>query len=192
MYSSRTATLILSAVQTAISRFGATHVTTVGHSLGAALSLLDAVYLPLHLPSSITFKTVAYGLPRVSQSSCQNRVFWIDTVGTGRQPGVRRLCRHPRRVVHSYQQQRGPDTHRPRTLLGLQPSIWRDPYHRLERLGSLSRSVLIPTSFQKATTDVITGQDNTSSLCIVGDVSNIFEGDESDHDGPYDGVTMGC
>lgn len=61
----RTATLVLSAVQTAISRFGATHVTLVGHSLGAALSLIDAVYLPLHLPSSISFTTVAYGLPRV-------------------------------------------------------------------------------------------------------------------------------
>lgn len=36
------------------------------------------------------------------------------------------------------------------------------------------------------------GQDNPSDLCIVGDVPNIFEGDESDHDGPYDGVTMGC
>ncbi|KAI0075335.1 lipase [Panus rudis PR-1116 ss-1] len=36
------------------------------------------------------------------------------------------------------------------------------------------------------------GQDNTSSQCIVGDVPNIFEGNESDHDGPYDGVEMGC
>ncbi len=36
------------------------------------------------------------------------------------------------------------------------------------------------------------GQDNPSDLCIVGDVPNIFEGDESNHDGPYDGITMGC
>lgn len=36
------------------------------------------------------------------------------------------------------------------------------------------------------------GQDNTSTLCSTGDVPNIFEGDTSDHDGPYDGVTMGC
>lgn len=41
--------------------------------------------------------------------------------------------------------------------------------------------------------DIIwTGQDNTSNECIVGDVSNIFDGSESDHDGPYDGVEMGC
>ncbi|KAI0759597.1 lipase [Trametes elegans] len=36
------------------------------------------------------------------------------------------------------------------------------------------------------------GQDNTSKECTVGDVPNIFEGDESDHDGPYDGVKIGC
>ena len=38
----------------------------------------------------------------------------------------------------------------------------------------------------------VAGQDNTSNQCIVGDVPNIFEGDEGDHDGPYDGVEMGC
>ena len=36
----------------------------VGHSLGAAISLLDSVYLPLHI-SGVTFKSVLYGLPRV-------------------------------------------------------------------------------------------------------------------------------
>ena len=36
------------------------------------------------------------------------------------------------------------------------------------------------------------GQDNTSTECIVGDVPNIFDGNLSDHDGPYNGVTMGC
>ena len=31
---------------------------------GAAIALIDSVYLPLHL-SGVTFKTVGYGLPRV-------------------------------------------------------------------------------------------------------------------------------
>ena len=39
---------------------------------------------------------------------------------------------------------------------------------------------------------VFAGQDNTSTLCIVGDVPNIFVASETDHDGPYDGVEMGC
>lgn len=42
-----------------------TKVTIVGHSLGAALALLDAVFLPLHLPATTTFKMVGYGMPRV-------------------------------------------------------------------------------------------------------------------------------
>ena len=37
----------------------------VGHSLGAAQALLDAVFLPLHLPSGTKFKFVGYGMPRV-------------------------------------------------------------------------------------------------------------------------------
>ncbi len=40
--------------------------------------------------------------------------------------------------------------------------------------------------------DACPGQDNPSTLCIVGDVPTILEGNTSDHDGPYDGVTMGC
>jgi hypothetical protein len=53
------------------------------------------------------------------------------------------------------------------------------------------------------------GQDNPSTQCIVGDVPEIWDGtyfievlffvlligrtgDESDHDGPYNGVEMGC
>ncbi|KAF8174960.1 lipase class 3 family protein [Pholiota molesta] len=36
------------------------------------------------------------------------------------------------------------------------------------------------------------GQDNPSTECIVGDVPNILVGNESDHDGPYDGVKMSC
>ncbi|KAJ7813147.1 alpha/beta-hydrolase [Mycena olivaceomarginata] len=40
--------------------------------------------------------------------------------------------------------------------------------------------------------DACPGEDNSSDLCTTGDVPNIFEGDEGDHDGPYDGVEMGC
>ncbi|KAL4249966.1 AB hydrolase superfamily protein [Abortiporus biennis] len=66
---SRSAPDVLAAVQKTISQFGANHVTIVGHSLGAAIALLDSVYLPLHLPSGITFKTVGYGMPRVGNQA---------------------------------------------------------------------------------------------------------------------------
>ncbi|CAK5263400.1 unnamed protein product [Mycena citricolor] len=46
----RTAETILSTVKHALSVSGLSKVTIVGHSLGAAISLLDAAYLPLQLP----------------------------------------------------------------------------------------------------------------------------------------------
>ncbi|KAF9454436.1 lipase class 3 family protein [Macrolepiota fuliginosa MF-IS2] len=60
----KTATQVLAAVKSAISAHGATKVTVVGHSLGAAIALLDGIYLPLHI-TGVTFKTIAYGMPRV-------------------------------------------------------------------------------------------------------------------------------
>lgn len=37
-----------------------------------------------------------------------------------------------------------------------------------------------------------TGQDNPSTDCSTGDVPNVFVSNETDHDGPYDGVTLFC
>ncbi|KAF5379500.1 hypothetical protein D9615_006487 [Tricholomella constricta] len=64
----KTATQILAAVRSAIAAHGATHVTIVGHSLGAAIALLDGVYLPLHV-GGVTFKTIGYGMPRVGNQA---------------------------------------------------------------------------------------------------------------------------
>ncbi|KIY52535.1 lipase class 3 family protein, partial [Fistulina hepatica ATCC 64428] len=36
------------------------------------------------------------------------------------------------------------------------------------------------------------GQDNNSTMCSTGDVPNVLAGNISYHDGPYDGVLMGC
>lgn len=61
----RSALDVLAATQQALSTHGTNSVTIVGHSLGAAIALIDAIYLPLHLPSTTTFKFVGYSLPRV-------------------------------------------------------------------------------------------------------------------------------
>ncbi|KAK7038707.1 hypothetical protein VNI00_010591 [Paramarasmius palmivorus] len=65
----KTAATILSNVQKALTQNSATSVTVVGHSLGAALALLDSIYLPLHLPAGTTVKMIGYGMPRVGNSS---------------------------------------------------------------------------------------------------------------------------
>jgi hypothetical protein len=52
-----------------MTKYGVKSVTVVGHSLGAALALLSAVYLPLHLPSGTTVKMIGYGMPRVGNQA---------------------------------------------------------------------------------------------------------------------------
>ncbi|KDQ26486.1 hypothetical protein PLEOSDRAFT_1043436 [Pleurotus ostreatus PC15] len=66
---SRSAPAVLAAVEKTLKEPGTTkHVTLVGHSLGAALSLLDGIYLPLHVPG-ITFSVIGYGMPRVGNKA---------------------------------------------------------------------------------------------------------------------------
>ncbi|OJA11523.1 hypothetical protein AZE42_09435 [Rhizopogon vesiculosus] len=69
-----TATAVLSAVKTTMSTYDTTSVTTVGHSLGGAITLLDSVYLPLWLPTGTTFQTICYGLPRVGNQNFANYI----------------------------------------------------------------------------------------------------------------------
>ncbi|KAJ1306381.1 hypothetical protein OPQ81_007386 [Rhizoctonia solani] len=60
-----TASVVLAAVKKVIAERAATKVTLVGHSLGGAIATLDALYLKLNLPSTISIKAVTYGQPRV-------------------------------------------------------------------------------------------------------------------------------
>ena len=43
-------------------------------SVGAAITLLDSMYLPLWLPSGTKFQTYCYGLPRVGNQAFANYV----------------------------------------------------------------------------------------------------------------------
>ncbi|KAL0961293.1 hypothetical protein HGRIS_006253 [Hohenbuehelia grisea] len=44
-------------------------VALVGHSLGGALSALDALYLRLNLPADVNIKVVTYGTPRIGNAA---------------------------------------------------------------------------------------------------------------------------
>ncbi|KJA19614.1 hypothetical protein HYPSUDRAFT_204495 [Hypholoma sublateritium FD-334 SS-4] len=64
----RSAAAVLAAVQLALKQSGLNQVTLVGHSLGAAITLLDSVCLQLALPT-VQFRVVSYGMPRVGNQA---------------------------------------------------------------------------------------------------------------------------
>ncbi|KAJ3743759.1 lipase class 3 family protein [Lentinula detonsa] len=150
-----TATAVLAAVQQAMSAHSTTAVTTVGHSLGAAISLLDALYLSTQMPSaSVNF--IGYGLPRVGNQAFANL---IDS----KLPNLSHI-----------NNKEDPVPILPGEFLGfVHPSGEK-------HIMDSNAWVACP------------GQDNDSNECSTGDVPTIFNGNTSDHDGPYDGVEMGC
>ncbi|KAI9440856.1 lipase [Lactarius indigo] len=77
--------------QTILAQHGASSVTVTGHSLGAALALLDAVYLPLHLPAGTRVRMVGYGMPRVGNAASPPAHSHLRTSITARTPS--RSCR---------------------------------------------------------------------------------------------------
>ncbi|KAG9120258.1 hypothetical protein FRC07_004323 [Ceratobasidium sp. 392] len=60
----RSATTKLAAIKKAMVEKNTSLVTLTGHSLGGAISLIDALYLSINLPSA-TLKVVTHGMPRV-------------------------------------------------------------------------------------------------------------------------------
>ncbi|TFY56839.1 hypothetical protein EVJ58_g7393 [Rhodofomes roseus] len=152
---SSTASDVLSAVQKTMSQYSTSNIAVVGHSLGAAIALLDAVYLPLHIPDA-TYRFVGYGLPRVGNQAFAN---YVDALSTS--------------VTHINNKE---------DPIPILPGMFLGFVHP-------SGEVHIEDSGEWASCP---GQDNPSTQCIVGDVPSIVDGDESDHDGPYNGITMGC
>lgn len=149
----KTATQILSAVQETISTHSASSVTVVGHSLGAAIALLDGVYLNIQV--SVPVSTIGYGMPRVG-----NQAF-ADYVDANLPLTHINNKKDPVPIV-------------PGRFLG---------YHHPSGEVHITESNVWESC---------PGQDNTSTLCIIGDVPNIFDANTSDHSGPYNGITMGC
>jgi predicted lipase len=56
---------VLDAVQSTIASTGTSNVAVVGHSLGAAIALIDTLFLSMNLDPGINLRHIGYGLPRV-------------------------------------------------------------------------------------------------------------------------------
>lgn len=70
----RTAPEILGNVTAALQSFGVNKVEVHGHSLGAAVAIMDAVFLKQHLDPSVSISTTVFGLPRSGNQA------WADFV----------------------------------------------------------------------------------------------------------------
>ncbi|KAJ6578309.1 lipase [Mycena capillaripes] len=154
----KTATLVLAAVQKGLSRFDVKKVTLVGHSLGAALSLIESVYLPLHI-TGVTFRTIVYGMPRVGNQAFADHASIGNTVTHINNKFESLLVFNDLNVGFDLILTilgRFLGFHHPTGEIHIQDSgVW----------------------------DICPGDDNTSDLCTTGDVSNIFEGKTGDHVG---------
>lgn len=65
---------------TLLNLHNASSVVVTGHSLGAALALLDSVYLPLHLPAGTRVSMISYGMPRVGNAAFAD---YVDATHSG-------------------------------------------------------------------------------------------------------------
>ncbi|KAH9914537.1 uncharacterized protein B0H18DRAFT_1125467 [Fomitopsis serialis] len=120
-----------------------------------AISLLNTVYLPLHI-FNVTFTFVGYGLPRVGNQAFAD---YVDAQSNS--------------VTHINNEE-DPDPILPGMFLGFMHPSGDSEVH-IEDSGEWA---------------ACTSQDNPSTECIVGDVPYLWDGNVSDHDGPYNGVNV--
>lgn len=160
----KTAPEILAAVLALLEIHNASSVVVTGHSLGAALALLDSVYLPLHLPAGTRVSMVGYGMPRVGNPAFADHV---DAMHSADSVTV---------TVTRINNKKDPIAIVPGRFLG-----FAHPAGEVHIQDDSGNSwVSCP------------GHDNPSHLCSVGDVPNVILSNIFDHLGPYDdGISMG-
>ena len=66
---------------------------------GAAIALLDSVYLPLHIPG-VTFKTVVFGLPRVCAIFSYVTLIYNSSLKVGNQAFANYVDAHVKNLNH--------------------------------------------------------------------------------------------
>jgi predicted lipase len=67
-------------VLTLLNQHKLSSVVVTGHSLGAALVLLDSVYLSLHVPAGMRVSTINYDMPRVGNAAFAD---YVDATHNG-------------------------------------------------------------------------------------------------------------
>jgi len=150
----RSAQDVLAAVQQTLDDNGSSNVAVVGHSLGAAIALIDTMFLSMNLDSSVNVRHIGYGLPRTGNKAFADLVdSTLDSTHINNQ----------------------------KDFVPILPGRFLGFHHPSGEIHIREDGTWVSCA----------GQDNTDSRCTVGDVSNLLKGKLANHDGPYDGVTMG-
>jgi predicted lipase len=163
-YDFRTAPTILAAVLALLKKHNASSVIVTGHSLGAALALLDSVYLQLYMPAGTRVSMVGFGMPRVGNPAFAD---YVDAMHSASSVAV---------TVTHINNKKDPIPIVPGRFMG-----FAHPAGEVHIQDDSSNSwVSCP------------GHDNPSLLCSVGDVPNVLQSNILDHLGPYDDdISMG-
>ncbi|VDB87988.1 unnamed protein product [Peniophora sp. CBMAI 1063] len=151
----RTSDAVFDAVKATIAAHPADSVTVVGHSLGSALALLEAVSLQLRLPG-MPVQHIGYGTPRVGNPDFAH---WVDVHCPGRIT----------RIINS------------KDPVGIVPGQFLGYEHVAGEI------YITDGGWMKCA-----GNDNPSKQCATGDTVSVFAAEAENHNGPFDGVKMGC
>ena len=158
--------MILAAVLALLEKNSASSVAITGHSLGAALALLDSVYLPLHLPAGTRVSMVGYGMPRVGNTAFAD---YVDA--------MHNAANSVTATVTHINNEKDPIAIVPGQFMGF---------------AHPAGEVHIQDDSDSNSWVSCPGHDNPSRLCSVGEVPNVIQSNILDHLGPYDdGIFMG-
>ncbi|KAJ8518455.1 hypothetical protein ONZ45_g4465 [Pleurotus djamor] len=182
---------VYAAIKETREKYPTNTVTFVGHSLGAALGVLDAVFLSLNMPD-VSIKAIGYGMPRIGNTAfadyvdehvnvtrinnkwapylsltfCQTYLFGLDS--------TRYQLSHPLNTG----------------IITLQEKlyvIFLIPHTRRFTISTRHQHIL-----ETGDWNICKGQENDDGTCSAGAISHMFAGAITDHPGPYDGVMIGC
>lgn len=157
----RTSQDVLDSVQAGIANFGATNVIVTGHSLGAAIALLDTMFLATRLDPSIALKSVVFGLPRTGNKEWAS---FVDKTVQDRNINFQ-----------FFTNDADPVPKVPPTALGYQ-----HPSGEIFQKNNTATDGTIQTLR-------CPGQENENCSASI----SLLESDVSAHDGPYAGVGLG-
>ena len=150
-----------------IDKSGTSSVTTVGYSLGAALSLLDSISLRLQLPTNVSVRAILYDPPHVGNKA------WASFVDM-KLPGNITFISNKRNEV---------------SILSVPERVLGYPYRRGEV------DIIKPADSRRANGwDPCPGQTDPNITPCVGGVGEVprVRSEPIDHDGTFDGISMSC